>query len=1078
MFQFDSQLTHRIKRGRYFFTRNLKTVMLPLLVIFTITSIGVAPCSTADAQDQVTFSQRSTPSAAYHVIINGLREGEYRQALKAFEGEARGAIKSVTGRWIDSICYETMIGETYYRMGLPEQALEHYKTALMLYNSFNDWMIRVQFPPRITPVARPMLPPWGQSTRNAVKGSYPTSMLIQQGRINNNQQVNQGGIVSQALLFPLNTQEVVRTTTLALRRYAELIGPLGEHDRLAQSISKALALRPGQRNNWSEAWIDVQYGLALLAEGKSDQAILPLRRSLVAAGQFDHPMTSIALLELGKILMRKGDFKQASGYFLEATYAAHFYEDLGVLEEAFYYGTLTHILGNNKTIYPPLERAIEWAKLRQERRELHVSLLLSAAENFAVLGQTQQAINLITEAGRRIGRTDIGAGRLGTRMQYLTAQILFQQGQVEKGAAQFASIVDRIKLQSRKRLQIVLADTWAMQNVFTPRMAMDVYSMVLADPSDADWTFEPMEALAVLLSPHPQIFERWFLVAINRPDHLRAIEIADLARRHRFYCSMPMGGRLLSLRWILDGSEQNMDEASRLRRRDLLVAWPRYAQLKQQAEGIRAQLEKLPLVTKDRTEGMKQSELLKQLAVISEQQEAVLREIALRREPAAMVFPPVRSTADMQQSLPDGHAMLIFFSTQDYIHAFLMNNQQYSYWQLGLSAENARGTEMARTNQPMIYKNLVRDKIGEVLRDIGNFGSMNELSVDDILSEEWKENAEELLKLLLDGTNRKGVPADFSVPFKELAIVPDDVLWYVPFEALQVDVAGKKMPLIGRFRIRYTPTMSLGVETGRAQQNVGNPNAAVVVGKLWPRDDEEVARKAFLKLAGSVRGAVPITSPMPGPSAYYGTLFDQLIVLDDMDTDGNLPYNWAPTSIDSNRPFNRLSDWFRLPQAAPRDVILPGFHTKAETGLKRLDANRQGDEVFLAVTGMMATGSKSLLISRWRTGGYTAFNLVKEYAQELPFKTPADAWQRSVFLTASQRFDVEMEPRIKRANLAEAPKAMHPFFWSGYMLVDSGKSAQQQPAGPGVGPAIVPLGPNPGGGPPVGGVLPQGAPGN
>ena len=777
-------------------------------------------------------------------------------------------------------------------------------------------------------------------------------------------------------------------------------------------------------------------------------------------------------MELGKIALRRGDFRQASNYCLEATYAAYYYVDLGVIEEAFYYGTLAHILGNNKTIYPPLENAIKWARMKGDRRELHVSLLLSAAENFAVLGQTPQAVNLITEASRRIGRSDIGAGRLGTRLEYLTAQILFQQGQVEKGATKFASIVNRLKQQSRKRMQIALADLWTTQNVFTPRTAMEVYGQVLSDPSGADWMHEPMEALAVLLSPHSQIFERWFLVALNRPDHLRAIEIADLARRHRFFCAMPMGGRLLSLRWMLDGPEEDLDDQSKLRRRDLLTAWPKYAQLKQQAEAIRAQLKQLPLVTDDRTESLEQTNLFKKLAIISEQQEAVLREIALRREPASMVFPPIRSTADVQKSLPDGHAMLIFFSAQQYLHAFLMNNQQYSYWQLGLSAENARGTEMTRTNKPMIYKKLVRDKVGLVLRDIGNFGSMNELSVDDIMSDEWKENAEELLQMLLDGTSCKGVPADFSVPFKELAIVPDDVLWYVPFEALQVNVAGKKMPLIGRFRIRYAPTMSLGVGSGPARQNVANPKTGVVVGKLWPRDDEDVARQAFMKLAGVVGGAVPLTSPLPAPSSYYGTLMDQLIVLDDMDTDDTLPFNWAPTSIDSTRPLNRLSDWFRLPQAAPRDVILPGFHTQAETGLKRLATTRPGDELFLTVTGMMATGSKSILLSRWRTGGYTAFNLVKEYSQELPFKTPADAWQRSVFLTASRRFDIDMEPRIKRALVDEAPRAMHPFFWSGYMLVDAGKSVQQRQQAPGGNPAIAPLGPRPDGGPAAGGAGP------
>ena len=40
----------------------------------------------------------------------------------------------------------------------------------------------------------------------------------------------------------------------------------------------------------------------------------------------------------------------------------------------------------------------------------------------------------------------------------------------------------------------------------------------------------------------------------------------------------------------------------------------------------------------------------------------------------------------------------------------------------------------------------------------------------------------------------KGSQADFSQTFDELIIVPDGVLWYVPFEALQVNVEGKLQP--------------------------------------------------------------------------------------------------------------------------------------------------------------------------------------------------------------------------------------------------------------------------------------------
>ncbi len=86
----------------------------------------------------------------------------------------------------------------------------------------------------------------------------------------------------------------------------------------------------------------------------------------------------------------------------------------------------------------------------------------------------------------------------------------------------------------------------------------------------------------------------------------------------------------------------------------------------------------------------------------------------------------------------------------------------------------------------------------------------------------------------------------------------------------------------------------------------------------------------------------------------------------------------------------------------------------------------------------MANGSRTLLLSRWRTGGQTSFDLVREFIQELPNDSAADAWQRAVLLAMDSRVNFTAEPRVKRTPTDEAPKASHPFFWAGYMLVDSG----------------------------------------
>ena len=71
---------------------------------------------------------------------------------------------------------------------------------------------------------------------------------------------------------------------------------------------------------------------------------------------------------------------------------------------------------------------------------------------------------------------------------------------------------------------------------------------LLRDPNAVDWTLHPMESLSVLRTPHPASYEHWFLLALERNNHERALEIADLARRHRFHSTLEFGGRLLALR--------------------------------------------------------------------------------------------------------------------------------------------------------------------------------------------------------------------------------------------------------------------------------------------------------------------------------------------------------------------------------------------------------------------------------------------------------------------------------------------------------------------------------------------------
>lgn len=965
------------------------------------------------------------PSDAYFFIFREFFDGEYDRAVRDFIGQGRGAIKTVESNWIDSICYHAMSGECFYQMGQLARAKGHYDSALQLYVAFADWMIRVQWP---SPVLRPANPggvrpcPWGQSQRPArwAQLEYSDTASIAQGQINNTNVVQRGGVVRMAQTYPIRPGEIVRATTLAIRRRAELLGPLGEADILTKDVLAALTRRPTQPNHWSEAWIDVQLGLAFAAAGKPDQAKPVLERAIVAAGEYNHPLTSVALLELGKIALLEGDLPGAGKWFAEATFAAFQYEDAAILEEAFRYGALVHIVSNQPGVYPPLEIAANWARA-QSYRQLQASLSLLLAENLAITGDNRQASAALSTARGLMGSRAMARGKLGARMNFLNATLMYEQGDVEAGETLINNVLSFQRTGSPWMYQIELADTQLGQGTLAPRVAMAVYPTLLREPTASDWLRDPMEALSAIAIPHPQSFDKWFEVALERRELTAALDIAEQGRRHRFLSSLPLGGRPLGLRWILEAPDSALDAAAKLERQDLAVRFPQYEQLSRQARQIHTELSALPLAGADADAERAQTAALKRLTEISAAQEELLRVMSVRRNPGSLYFPPRRTSKEVQDQLAPGQAVLALVATRRHYYGFLLTHDAFNSWEINAPAA-------------------IHRKVGLLLKELGMFDANREMQLDQLNGQQWKKPARELWDALT--ANSK---TDLFAGLEELIIVPDGSLWYVPFAALQAGDEAHSEPLIAKVRLRMAPLVSMAVPGGRGRSTTAT--TAVVLGKLVARDDPETAQAAFDVFSQAVPGSVALSGVLPVSSAVYGSLVRRLVVLDDLRGTEDGALGWSPLPLDPGNVGGTLAEWMLLPYPAPDEVLLPGFHTAAENGLKKRTVENAGSEVFNSVCALMACGTQTVLLSQWRTGGQTSVDLVREFVQELTRGTASESWQRSVELVMAGRVDPQREPRVKLASKEEPPNAAHPFFWAGYLLVDTGATTEaDQPA--------------------------------
>lgn len=968
----------------------------------------------AQAQQRRPIGRMTVPSDTYFAAFRLYQDGQFEDALRVFEREGRGAIKTTESNWIDSIAYHTMAGECHWQMGRPADALKHYDAALQLTLAFSDWMLRVQFEPVVRPATsgQRVAVPWGQSRRGAQPGSFSDTTLISQGRLNNNEQVAQGGVVQQPVLLPCRVDEIVRTIVLALRRRQELLGPLSEHDRLSKDVLAALARRPGPANHWSEAWIDCQLGLAYAAAGKLDQARGPLERALVAGGQFDHPLTGQALVALGQIALASGDLEQALGYFDEATYVAVQYPDAALLEEAFRAGALVWWLSNRPGVYPPLESAIAWAASKR-LRHLHASLLLVAAENQAILGQWSPATTLLREARGSIGNREMMRGRLGARLQYVSA--LAAGPQVENASVQqsLAAALDFQRRGSARLFQIALVDRWYADGTFTPRIAVDLYARLLDDPTAADWSLDPLDALAYLTAPRGRSLEAWFEAAVNRREFARAVEIADLARRHRFLSTIPLGGRPLGLAWMLSGPPSALDQRAALERQNLLTRYPQLGPLLDEARRLETELRQAPTPA-DVDARRRQSAALEAYATAQRELERLVAQIAIRREPATLAFPPRRSVEEIKGRLAEGTGLVDFFVTDRAVHGMYVSPGDVGFWELGTPER-------------------VRRDVAEMLRVWGNVDGSRAQKASALLDNTWQAPAARLLSMLLAGAK-----TDLVAECRELVIVPDGALWYVPFEALVVERDGQSRIVMDEVRVRYAPLASLAVADERSVRRSGH--TGVVVGKLHPREPVGMADAALEQLTRALPGTMRIERPLPSEGAVYRTLLDRLLVLDDIPEVEKGLVAWTPLRVDRGTNGSSLADWMRWPAPGPDQVLLPGFHSAAENALRRGRPESDGDELFFPITALMASGSRTVLVSRWRTGGQASIDLLRELAQELPHASAMDAWHRSVSLLRTTPLDAQLEPRVEAGGAALT--AEHPFFWAGYLLADQGAAVE------------------------------------
>jgi hypothetical protein len=982
----------------------------PLLLVAVVLITMLAP-SPARAQ-----FENSYPRPEYFVGLAALYDGDYQGATRSFQAALRSGRRLANFRWIDAICYLSMLGECQYQAGEPALAIDFYTQAIELHLSSPSWLMMLQFPPGLTQ-SSPIGPPitWGAKARRTIIGNFPEKVLIGQGRIDTERVLQEGGVAMQAQMLSVNANEIARCLALAIRRRAEILGPNAAHDPLTSRMITRLSLQSAPPNHWTQSWTECWLGLAYISANRHVEAVAALQSSLAVGGQYDHPLTATALVELGKLAFKHRRFEDAAVAFYEATFPAAFFQQFDILEESFRWGSITHLVGGGIGPYAPLAPAQLWARQRR-LGQLQVSLMVENAEQLLQNGEAPAAATLLEQARRMTGRRAMGAGRVGTRLQFLAAVAQFQSGNIDAGNT---ALAPAIKLQQRSSLwlfQMAMADKLVVAGGVTERVADELYSYFLREPDPWDWLTNPQDTLAAWMTPNDALYERWFEVAVRRNEEEKALEISERLRRRHFLLSQPLGGRLLALRWLMEAPVTTLSESANLQRKAIMDRYPVYAALHRQVAAMRDELARDTLVPDDPDDQKLLAQKLAEIAKASATQERMLWRIAVGRDATELAFPRTFDAKRLRQTMPEGQVILSFFAARGSLFVFQLSRGEYRVWRV-----------------PAVGK--IRGMVASTLRQMGNLDGNYAVAAKDLESDAWKQSSRELYQMLLN--QESGSVRLPTEDCQELVIIPQGPIWYFPFEAVPLTEEGTYEPLLSRVRIRYLPMLSFAMPDQRGVPALAETVA--LAGKLHVKEDSGSSAEALADLA-TVLPDVKVYSPARIPSRYLAPFCQRLLVyaaIDDAPRKG--PFGWSPLPGDRSNADGSLAAWMTLPWGAPAQLIVPGFATSAETSLKR--GGGTGDELFLTSCGLLAAGSRTILMSRWRVGGKSSYSLINEFTQELPHLSAANAWQRAVQLTRMSELDLTREPRLNRSSFSESVDAQHPFFWAGYMLIDQARLA-------------------------------------
>lgn len=970
------------------------------------------------------FAQGQYPMPDYYSLQSQnsvLLSGDFRGAERVAQNLYRGGYREGNQRWVDSTAYLYLMGETRYQAGDYAGAMQAFDEAIEIYSAVVNWAARVEQwdAQPITPdtnAIRIARITWGQPTRAPSIGRFPSSFSVRFGQDIIVPGEKGATRIPQERIVPVNVIEMYRAMALVIRRRDQILGSLSQVDAPARTLRAQLnesrAMLPGALPTTMGS---ILYGISVSGEGDYERSTGILQQYLQING-VDHPLTPVALLQMGWNQYLMGEYRLAKATLLEASYSAAFFNQLDLVRESLVLAGRAHVAVNRDQPLPELDLAFEWARV-QGMRVAQAQFAMVAAENAIENGQNPVAAQYLETANGLLRSADLKRSELALRLNVLEQAFAVIEGRVDNLQPLRAALV-AYRPATPWAFQIEMLVNPARRRSLTTTALTALIERVLRDPTQQDWDRDPFECLAYLTGDRSLFLADALTIHLNKRNFPEALLASENLRRVQFFSRLPLGGRLMSFRQLLT---RNADELTPEMRRKQTELYGRFTNLKQSLDRAQAALVQLQTkpVAPPEAELKAWEEEVATLNLLGAQIESQLVHVSVRREAIPLLFPPPVDLERIQTLIPAKTLCLVVVFHNNIYHSFLVTKDKVVH--------------QSALNQANVAK-----AIRGLAKSWGHTSPSAVLDPKVVTDQTWKKASHQMFKAMIPN----GTP-EFWSSFDEVVVVPGGMFWYLPFETFALGEAPESELLIDKVAVRYAPSLSLAFSDQRPKRL---QRAVLYPGKIDLRDEDDWAADSTTAL----RGAWPQLTTVEGgqvPTQSVGTLVNAMIYLHEI----KQPLWPAPWSGPANKKDGYLQldldRWIGYPNVGPEFLYVAGGNSAIVDGIK---GNLVGEELEFYSTLLMAAGCQSMVLPRWRAGGHVPYDLPAAVLKRMSESTTAVAMREAILEIRKAPLDVARQTRLRNAR-GEAPTtADHPFWWAGQMVIDRGswyREPDEAPAG-------------------------------